>query len=104
MSQMHKVFTVTGDQGITVSALKDGKMYQRLLSWDELYKMALRGDKLTKAGFAKKVTDKANEIVKSNEAMIASNKESAAQSKRRLEELKKLRISQPLPRMAPIST
>lgn len=82
--------------GLFLTVFEDGKTYQRLLPWQELYKMTKRGQKMTAKGMLKKVADQVSLAVKSNQAFTAA-------SEKRLDELKKINRERPLlpPKAAP---
>jgi hypothetical protein len=75
--------------GLFLTVIEDGKTYQRLIPWKELYRMAKRGEKMTAHGMLKKVTDQVSRAVKSNQAFTAA-------SEKRLDELKKVNQERPL--------
>lgn len=75
--------------GLFLTVIEDGKTYQRLISWNELYKMAKRGEKMTAKGMLKKVTDQISRAVKSNQDFTT-------ESQKRLDELKKMTQERPV--------
>lgn len=52
--------------GLLLVVVEKGSVTQRLLSWDELYRLAKQGKKETVKGAMKTFTSKVDEVVKSN--------------------------------------
>lgn len=90
--------------GLFLTLMEKKSIRQRLLTWDDLAKLARRGKKQTTTGALKDFTKKVDEVVKSNAQAIADSQKRAAESKARLEELKRLPqvrpVLPPLPRQA----
>lgn len=70
-----------GECGLMVTSIKDGKPFVRTLTWKELYKIGLKGKLLDRSSFLKKVTERAERVVKANQESVANHEKFMKQMK-----------------------
>ena len=75
MDGVTPVSVLFNPEGVTVISINGRTTRKRLISWKELHKLGLRGEKVTGPAFTKQITKKVNELVDSNIKNMNSNKE-----------------------------
>lgn len=75
MDGVTPVTVVFTPEGLTVVSIKGGTTYKRVIPWKEMYKLGLRGEKVTGSAVVKQISKKVNEMVASNVKSMNSNKE-----------------------------
>lgn len=62
-------------EGLTIASIKGTATYRRVLSWEEIYKIGLRGEKVTGNAVVKQISKQVKKVIDSNVKSMASNKE-----------------------------
>jgi hypothetical protein len=75
MDGMTPVSVLVNPEGVTIISIKGSTTYKRLIPWKEMYKLGLRGEKVTGPAFTKQLAKKVDELVASNVKNMDSNKE-----------------------------
>jgi hypothetical protein len=89
--------------GLFLTLIEKDSVTQRLVSWEELHKLAKKGKKLGINKAAQEFAKKANEVIDSNKAFMEQSEKRAAESRQHIEELKKMRESRPVARPAVVA-
>ena len=76
--------------GLFLTLVESGSFTSRLLTWDELYKLAKRGKKETTTGALKDFTKKVSEVVKSNDEFMHKMKVRKLEQDIQIAELKNI--------------
>lgn len=78
MDGMTPVSVMFNQEGIIVTSLKKEAGYQKTISWKELYRIGLKGKRLSAKGalkgVVKQLTEKAHEVIKENEKRAEQHK------------------------------
>lgn len=86
------MFTI---DGLLLHVIEKDKLYQKTLSWRDLYKIGKKGKKMTPTGMVKTVTNKFDDLIK-------QHTDSNVRSQKLLDDMKKFRETRPVVSAVPV--